>query len=247
MPSLDRPDGARIAYRVSGSGPALLFVHGGTGTGAFDWEYQVEHFAREWRTVVMDLRAHGDSTDPADLLALESIGDDAAAVADAVGGVAAAIGFSIGASAVLARVAHRPQDRFARALVCLGASMRGQPDAVPGILAGGWPADLVALRHVASDDPEHWRGLRRRLARTWAEDLLLTAPQLAAIDIPVLMVNGERDRIEPAPTARQIASLIPGSELAIIENAGHLAQREQPAQFNAVVSDFLARRVRPLL
>lgn len=64
-------------------------------------------------------------------------------------------------------------------------------------------------------------------------------PSLAAIRVPTLIVVGEHDAITPPAAARAMAAAIPGSRLAILPTAGHLANLEVPEEFNATVGDWL--------
>jgi pimeloyl-ACP methyl ester carboxylesterase len=72
----------------------------------------------------------------------------------------------------------------------------------------------------------HNRKLRRRLSR---------------INVPTLLVWGASDGLAPLEYGRAYAESIPGSELAVIEAAGHLPQIERPDEFAAVVRRFSAR------
>jgi pimeloyl-ACP methyl ester carboxylesterase len=56
------PDGARIAYRETGTGPALVLVHS-AGFSHREFEPAVEGLAHRFRLVLPDLPAHGDSED----------------------------------------------------------------------------------------------------------------------------------------------------------------------------------------
>lgn len=77
------PDGTRIAYRVSGRGEPILFVHGASTSGA-DWAF-VQRFLRDRFTVVtMDRRGRADSGDGPDY-AIEREAEDVLAVLDAAG------------------------------------------------------------------------------------------------------------------------------------------------------------------
>ncbi len=58
---VETPDGAFIYYETQGEGPAILFVHGWTMSGKF-WQKQVQELAKDHQVVVMDLRAHGNSS-----------------------------------------------------------------------------------------------------------------------------------------------------------------------------------------
>src|SRR5207237_8212164 len=63
---------------------------------------------------------------------------------------------------------------------------------------------------------------------------------LAGINTPVLVIVGERDTATPPVMGEQAAQQIAGSRLARLETA-HLSNIEQPAAFNQLVSEFLAR------
>jgi pimeloyl-ACP methyl ester carboxylesterase len=55
-------DGARMAYREAGSGPALALLHSAMLSWR-EWEPVVEHLSHRFRVVLPDLPLHGDSED----------------------------------------------------------------------------------------------------------------------------------------------------------------------------------------
>jgi 3-oxoadipate enol-lactonase len=65
---------------------------------------------------------------------------------------------------------------------------------------------------------------------------------LGSITVPALVVVGADDKLTPPDVARQIASEIPGAELAVIPDAGHLVNIEQSDAFNAVLLAFLDKQ-----
>ena len=56
------PDGARIAYREAGTGPALALLHS-RGLSHREWEPVVDELSHRFRVVLPDLPLHGDSED----------------------------------------------------------------------------------------------------------------------------------------------------------------------------------------
>lgn len=68
---------------------------------------------------------------------------------------------------------------------------------------------------------------------------------LANIKVPVLCIAGEHDRNAAPLVMEKMAARIPGAEYVCLPGAGHLANMEQPAAFNAVVLDFLRRHFPP--
>lgn len=69
-----------------------------------------------------------------------------------------------------------------------------------------------------------------------------STPLLRGVRVPALVVCGDRDPITPPDDARRMASLIPGAQLAIIENAAHASNFDQPEAFNRAVTEFLEMR-----
>ena len=52
----------------------------------------------------------------------------------------------------------------------------------------------------------------------------------------------EHDRTAPPEVMERMAARIAGSEVLCLKDAGHIANVEAPAAFNAAVVDFLRRR-----
>jgi 3-oxoadipate enol-lactonase len=63
--------------------------------------------------------------------------------------------------------------------------------------------------------------------------------RLADIRVPTLILVGREDAITPVADSEKMHAGIEGSQLNIIENAGHVSNIEQPEKFNRVLSDFL--------
>jgi pimeloyl-ACP methyl ester carboxylesterase len=242
LPHIQAAGGARLHYEDEGAGPVVILIHGGTGTGAYDWEHQRPALARGHRVITPDLRGHGRSSDPEDLLGLDQIAQDVLALVDVLDcRPAAIVSFSIGATAMLRLLCRRPD--VTDAFVAIGASRAGRPQDVPAIVGGPWPRELRALRHEHGADDEHWRRLRRRLAESWAHDLALSDEELDAITIPTLIVCGDRDAIEPVESALDLARALPAGELLVLPACGHFASRDRPVELNAALETFLSRHL----
>ncbi len=64
--------------------------------------------------------------------------------------------------------------------------------------------------------------------------------RLGDIKVPTLLVGGRYDECRPAHL-EEMRRRIPGSRLAIIEDASHLCFAEQPAEFSTIINSFLDR------
>jgi proline iminopeptidase len=65
------------------------------------------------------------------------------------------------------------------------------------------------------------------------------AGQLGSIKVPTLITVGDHDECDPS-LAKAMHSLIPGSELVILPDSGHMAFVDQPELFSAAVEKFLS-------
>lgn len=117
-----------------------------------------------------------------------------------------------------------------------GCSMRQLADGIVDSLLGGSPqARGVALaRQCMSEVTE--AGYRSAIETLVTFD---RRADLARIRIPALLIAGEHDRNAPAPMMERMATHIPHSSYECIRGAGHLANLEQPDQFNRLALDFL--------
>jgi pimeloyl-ACP methyl ester carboxylesterase len=66
-------------------------------------------------------------------------------------------------------------------------------------------------------------------------------PDLAAIDVPALVLVGEADVLTPPDLVREIADGIPGARFRMIDKAGHLPPLEQPEAITGALAEWLAR------
>ena len=66
-------------------------------------------------------------------------------------------------------------------------------------------------------------------------------PYLSVIRCPTLILCGREDKPSPLSLHEEMAALIPGSELRVIERCGHLSTLERPAAVNAALREWLGR------
>jgi pimeloyl-ACP methyl ester carboxylesterase len=73
-----------------------------------------------------------------------------------------------------------------------------------------------------------WHGLRSDMTG-----------RLHEITVPTLLIHGAQDRALPLSYAQKAHALIKNSELVILQDCGHWAQRAKPEEFHQIVSTFL--------
>jgi len=116
-----------------------------------------------------------------------------------------------------------------------GATLRGDRlDALVGRLrAHASPRDVLKARAIEE----------RLYGETWlAPDYDVTA-KLRERAIPTLVIHGDRDFI-PLPCARRIADAMPDARLVVLEDCGHFAYLDRPAEVERTIVDFAFARAR---
>jgi pimeloyl-ACP methyl ester carboxylesterase len=94
--------------------------------------------------------------------------------------------------------------------------------------------ESTVRRLIKQQSPD---GVRAAIQRMM--DRLDATTVLEGLRVPTLVVVGEDDVLTPVEESRRMAAVIPGARLEIIPGAGHLSNLEQPARFNAVLTQFL--------
>jgi len=255
--------GARLAYEVTGQGPAVVLVHG-FGLDMRMWDQQVEHLAPRFRVVRYDCRGFGASGpfDPA--IPYTHAGDLAALLDHLAIGQAVLAGLSFGGRVVLQAALAGPAR--VRGLALLDAVLDGVPwdhdsgaaldDAAQrarasGLLAGraSWlahplfatarqrPAVASHLAAMVAGYPgQHWTG---------HDPHQETQPQpidvLEDLAMPVLVAVGEFDVPGFREMSAVLARRIPGARYQLVSGAGHMINLEQPAIVNELLTGFLDR------
>jgi len=117
-------------------------------------------------------------------------------------------------------------------------------------IAGDMGNDTIrmAWHDPSRIDPAVYEGYRKPLgANNWDKALyeftiagnpVDYSKRLANLTMPVLVVTGDDDRIVPTEQSIQLSREIPGSELVILNDCGHVPQEECPDQFLTSVQAF---------
>ncbi len=242
-----------IAANGSGSGTAILFLHG-VGSTKEVWQPQLDHFAGKRSAIAIDYPGYGESECCAGATR-DDFARAALAALDAMGLKRAHIcGLSLGGVVAIALHALAPErcaslilaDTFAvhpdgRAIyersLAGSADMRVLAEArVDALLAS--PADPLVRSHVietmAAIDPEAYRIAAEAV---WLAD---QRDRVGDIRVPTLIICGEEDKPTPPELSRELHRLIPHSRLEMIAGSGHLPNIERPAEFNRVADEFIA-------
>ncbi len=93
------------------------------------------------------------------------------------------------------------------------------------------------FNHFLSMDPRVFLRAMQAASEHSAQDHLI------AVDVPTLIIAGDRDRFTPGWLSRRMALEISGAELMMVPGGSHTTPLEAPARVEQAVADFLRRRV----
>ena len=237
-----------LHYRVDGpNGAPVLVLSHALGLSMSMWDPQVAPLSREFRVVRYDHRGHGKSPVPEGPYRIEDLGRDLLHLLDRLALERVAFcGLSLGGMVGLWLAANAPE-RVGRLVVCCTAARMPRPRdyaaratlvraqglaAIADTVIGRWFTAAFGTRR-----PDRVAGIKSLLLATPAEGYAATCEALAAMDLrddlpriaaSTLVIAGADDQSTPPERAEEIAQRIRGAELAVIPDAAHLANIEQP-------------------
>jgi pimeloyl-ACP methyl ester carboxylesterase len=227
----------------------IVFIHGSGGTGHF-WKAQVEGLAGHVNTVALDLPGHGRSGKEGK----NTIEDYAQAVAGFIeaAGIPHPIpcGLSIGGAIVMQLLLDYAERFHAGILIGTGAKLKVLPVIFEAIEKDykGFVEMLFKLSASEKTAPENIQSFR--------DDLIKCTPpvaygdfeacnqfnvmgRLGEINVPVLIISAEEDKLTPPKYADFLESAIPNTTRVHISDAGHIAPMEKPREVNQAIIAFL--------
>jgi len=247
-------------------GQPMLFAHG-FGCDQNMWRFVWPHFADDYRIVLFDHVGAGGSDlsayDPERYSSLRGYAEDIVEICreldlrDVV-----LVGHSVSAMIGVLAAAAEPE-RFA-SLVLVGPSPRYIDDDgyvggfsredIEGLLDSmdsnylGWSSQMAPVIMGNENRPELGEELTNsfcradpEIARNFARVTFLSdnRADLAAVDIPALVLQSAEDAIAPEAVGRYVAEKLPGGRFAMLDAVGHCPNLSAPEQTAEAIEEFL--------
>jgi pimeloyl-ACP methyl ester carboxylesterase len=249
--------GLTVPYVAQGDrfGVPVVLLHAwGESLGSFDRLLPL--LPATIRAVAMDQRGHGAADKPADGYTLVDLADDVVAFLDAVGLTSAVLLGSSSGGYLAQQVAVRAPNRV-DGLVLVGSprSLQGRPpfadevDRLTDPVDRAWVTASLDWFPRFHEIPDWYVEDRvddgvRMPASVWRESLngLGTAvppTETGTITAPTLIIWGERDGLLSRADEDALAAAIPGSQLIVYPDTGHLVLWEQPERVADDLTDFV--------
>ena len=265
-------DGTKMAALMAGpvdGAETLVFLHG-LGGSLSTWASVLGRFAETYRVAAVDLPGHGASDKPSPASTDYSISGMAAKLGELLEKLeftpAVLIGHSLGGATALQLVLDRP--KLVRALVlvdsaALGLEINGELlDRVESAPSRDEARRLLELffqdrrfvlergideMHAARNAPGADDAVKAIAASAFTrhgQNLVLT-DRLGELEVPLLVIWGELDRVTPSAHAVAALTALPSAWLEIMEGVGHVPQVEAAPAFAAIVNRWLLSIPRP--
>ena len=247
------------SYSISGSGPAIIFIHG-IGARKSSWDKVLVHLENDFTCISYDLRGHGDSPKGNFPYSLEILVEDIEALRLKLNlGKIHIVGHSLGGMigpryaksypgnvisvSLLSTAAFRTEDDKSKVIAIVESMRQKGIEPILNTLTHRWFTDQFIednydavefrLKQVLETDPEVFLEVFRIYAETEM------SPWLNQIKQPCLVLTGENDGGCNPRLNKLIAKSLSQSELCILDDYKHSILIEAPDEVGERVRDFL--------
>lgn len=259
-------NGQNLYYEIHGEGPPLVLVMG-IGYDATLWGlHQVPAFSKSFQVIAFDNRDVGRSSQAKGPYTIADMADDIAALLDGLEITKAhMLGISMGGM-IAQEFALRHPDRLDKLVLTGTGAANGRAKFDPisvwsfvkdhdaeGLTFAAqqfiWLfSETFRRNHEAVDqtlqmlasnpNPVSAEAYKRQADAYVKHDVL---KQLENVKAQTLVVSGERDRLTPPWTCREVADAIPNAKFELVEGPGssHVLPLERPDDFNRIALEFL--------
>jgi 3-oxoadipate enol-lactonase len=260
MPST-QANGMTINYEIHGEGEPLLLING-LADDLTSWAYQIEHFARQYRTIIFDNRGIGGSDKPAGGYTTAQMAADARGLLDALHIERAhVLGVSMGGM-IAQEFALAYPDRLNKLLLCCTCSeaseantrlyriwqetapILGLSQMMKEVLLWCFTPEFFQHHPDAARETEEaltgiTQSVEAYLSQLNSIQVHNATARLGEIQAPTLVLGAPKDLIFPPFQSEQLHAGISGSRLQFTAHGGHAFLWEAPEEFNQAVLGYL--------
>ncbi|MBW2369986.1 MAG: alpha/beta hydrolase [Deltaproteobacteria bacterium] len=243
-------DNVRIYYEEYGTGDPLLLLHGGGGD-CRSWMFQIPEFAKHFRVIAPDTRAHGRSTDNLEKpLSYYLFAEDWVKLLDHLNIERThVVGWSDGGCTILA-LGINHSDRLNK--IVPGGTPYHTDNYHPGILDASlgpeqWATSPTIKRmkksyQAVAPNPNQWETFLKRLfGDMFYREPNFSLEAISTIQSEMLVIIGEKEEFFPLRHSEILTQSVPNGELLVIPGATHWAFMEKPKIFNEAVINFVRK------
>jgi pimeloyl-ACP methyl ester carboxylesterase len=241
--------GSSVAYDEIGMGKPIVFVHGACENSSF-WNHQ-RMLSDRFKIITIDLPGHGKSSPLPCEIEIKKYSDIVSEfLAMTCPEKPILVGHSMGGAITLLNAIEHPSSLRGFVLVCSGAKLGVLPSireglrsrfeetvkAVVGPRQFSSKTNLETIRFVTNEILKCNNGIAA--GDYEACNSFDVRQKLQSIQIPVLIIAGEEDKMTPVTWSSYLKENIPRSKLVVMRDASHLPMLERPAEFNRHLIEF---------
>jgi pimeloyl-ACP methyl ester carboxylesterase len=245
-----------LYHERHGQGPPLVLLHGAFGTIESCFADLLPALTADFEVVAVELQGHGRTRDVARPLRYEQMAGDVAALLEALEVPRAhVVGYSMGGAVGLQLALDQPElvDRLVFAGGADFDPSGVHPEAI-GSFESFDPHELdgsrwhEAYRRVAPD-PDAWTSLVVKLNELDRSGHSWSKEQLAGLQAPTLLINGDSDIVRPEHVVEMFRLLgggvpgdlvpMPQSQLALLPGTSHEGLLDRVAWLSSMILAFL--------
>lgn len=243
-------------YERHGHGVPLVLLHGAMGTIESCFAGLLPVLAHHFEVIAVELQGHGRTRDVDRPLTYEGMASDTAALLAALDiRRAHLVGYSLGGAAALQLALDRPE--LVDHLVFAGGAAFDTSGVYPELLAAYESFDPhevdgtawhEAYRRVAPD-PEAWTSLVVKVNQLDRAGVSVPREQLAALQVPTLLIIGDADLVRPEHTVEMFRLLgggvpgddieLPPAQLAVLPGTSHVGVLDRVDWLSSMIVAFL--------
>jgi pimeloyl-ACP methyl ester carboxylesterase len=227
-----------VHYEVAGDGPAVVLIHGLSGSGRW-WMYNVPVLAQQYRVYNVDVVGFGRSR--GQRLVLREAANWLAEWLQVTGiPQAHLVGHSMGGYIAM-EVAAMVPDMVRRLVLVDALVLPIHRRVVWRALDLAWAMRYMRLNFLPVLVSDAWRAGLQTMWRATREVLNADlSGRLGAVQAETMVVWGEKDSLLHPELGRELARRLAKACFVLVEGAGHNPMWDRPQRFNELLLDFLA-------
>lgn len=238
-----------VEYEDQGSGDVILLLHG-WGNNLHSFDEILENLGVNYRVVALDLPGFGKSQMPDDwnlndyINCVKDFCQKLAIIPDIL------VGHSFGGRIIIKGIAEKKftaqklvllapagvsKNGFYKKILKVVSKLGRSVFYIPPFLFWRNKIKKIFYKKIGSDFLDQGK-MKKIFELVVGEKLDKYAKK---INIPVLLVWGKEDTVTPLVDGKLLSSLISGSSLKIVSNAGHFVHQEQSKEVSNLIKDFI--------
>ena len=247
-------NGININVNINGVGHPLVIIHG-IGGDHTQLENEISHLAKEFKTIALDCRGHGESDKPDEYSLQDHVRDILGIMDHYEIETASLLGVSMG-SYIAQGVAIEAPERIDRLILTVPKSngltssfQRLMSEHAKELEGLNLHESILALLKYMTFNPEIMKKHIDIFETKLSPAQFLSANKalsnfdfrndLPKIQAKTLVISGKYDGLNPPSEGKICASLIPNATFVEMQYSGHAPIYEEPELYMKIIDDFL--------